>query len=181
MPREAAAAPMAPDPPERDDDFIPLRVEPPPPTFLSRPTRRIAPGWLAVAAALLIIGVIAGALVGRYLLADESEPGGQRIALQYPTDMKLDDATLTWLPNERVLRFSAPDMPAPPKGRVYQVWLIAGQDQPPTPVGTVDPATGQFATTIPSGREGTFAVTVEPGPLGSPKPTTDPVIVAPLG
>lgn len=176
----SAAPPATPAPP-LEPDIIPLRQETVPPAMAAPRPRRVAPGWLMIAAAMLLIGLVAGALVGRYLLAGEGEPAEQQIAMESPTGMALDDASLTWLPDERVLRFSAPDLPAPPEGQVYQVWLIAGEDQPPTPVGTVDPATGEFATTVDPDRFGTFAVTVEPGPLGSPEPTTDPVIIAPLG
>jgi hypothetical protein len=167
-------------PPE--SSFIPITMEQPAPAVMvPRAIRRIPRIWLAAAAAMLVIGLVAGALVGRSLLGDDGEQlATEQIAMQYPTDMKLTDASLTWLPDEQVLRFSAPEMPAPPEGRVYQVWLIAGQDQPPTPVGTVDVSTGQFATSVDRDRFGTFAVTVEPGPLGSPEPTTDPVIVAAL-
>lgn len=180
-PERAEAPPDAPELPDEIDEIIPLRAEPPPPAVFTRPSRRIAPGWIAIAAAMLVIGLVAGGLVGRYLLADETEPAERQVALQSPTGMELEDASLTLLPEENVLRFSAPNLPAPPEGQVYQVWLIAGDDQPPTPVGVVDPATGQFATTIDQDRYGTFAVTVEPGPLGSAEPTTDPVIVASLG
>ncbi len=176
----APASPAAPTASTIEPDIVPLSwvAEPAPPP--QPRARRIAPGWLMMAAAMLVIGLVAGALAGRYLLADDNEQAGQDIAMESPAGLALGDATLTWLPEDRVLRFSAPDLPAPPEGQVYQVWLIAGEDQPPTPVGTVD-ATGQFATTVDRDRFGTFAVTVEPGPLGSPAPTSDPVIVAPLG
>jgi hypothetical protein len=176
----SVATPAAIAPPPSEPDIVPLRQEPPPVVVVPRP-RRVAAGWLMIAAAMLLIGLVAGALIGRSLLAGGDEPAERQIAMESPTGMALDDATLMWMPEERVLRFSAPDMPAPPAGHVYQVWLIGGDDQPPTPVGTVDPATGEFATTVDRDRYGTFAVTVEPGPLGSPEPTTDPVIVAPLG
>lgn len=166
--------------PAEGQDITPLRQEPAAPVAPTARHRRIAPGWVAVAAAMLLIGLVAGALVGRFLLPEDSEPATQQIAMESPTGLALGDASLTWLPDEHVLKFSAPALPAPPEGLVYQVWLIAGA-QPPAPVGTVDLATGAFATTVDRPQGSTFAVTVEPGPLGSPEPTTDPVIVAPLG
>lgn len=174
------APPAAPPVPPVEPDIVPLPQFPEPVVLPPPRARRIAPGWIMIAAAMLLIGLVAGALVGRYLIADDGEPGGQEIAMESPAGLALDDATLTWLPEDRVLRFSAPELPAPSEGQVYQVWLIGGEGEPPTPVGTVD-STGQFATTVDRDRFGTFAVTVEPGPLGSPEPTSDPVIVAELG
>lgn len=176
----APARPAAPPVPPGEPDIVPLPQVPEPVVLPPPRARRIAPGWIMIAAAMLLIGLVAGALLGRYLIADDGEPDGQEIAMESPAGLALDDATLTWLPEEGVLRFSAPELPAPPEGQVYQVWLIAGEDQPPTPVGTVD-AAGRFATTVDRDRFGTFAITVEPGPLGSPAPTSDPVIVAELG
>jgi anti-sigma-K factor RskA len=178
-PEAPAAQPIPPGEP----DIVPLPLSQiPEQAVLPTPpprARRIAPGWIMIAAAMLLVGLVAGALIGRYLFVDDGEPAGQEVAMESPTGLPLDDASLTWLPEDEVLRFSAPDLPAPPEGQVYQVWLIAGEDQPPTPVGTVDSA-GQFATTVDRDRFDTFAVTVEPGPLGSAEPSSDPVIVAPL-
>lgn len=152
---------------------VPIRLAEPEGSRLTR----IAPWWIAAAAAILLIGIVAGALLGRTLLEDDP-PQAEAVALQFPTEMELDNATLTYMPEEGMLHFSAPGMPAPPEGRVYQVWLIG--EESPVPMGTVDPATGEFASVVDTRTYRTFAVTVEPGPLGNAAPSSDPVIVADL-
>lgn len=133
--------------------------------------------WGALAAAALIIAVLSGVVVDRVLLrTDEAQP--ETIALQYRGDLQGEQGTLQYLPEQNVLRFRDLDLPEPPDDHVYQAWLI--EDSVPRPVGVIDAETGQFVTTIDRERDDTFAITVEPGPLGSAQPTTDPVIVAPL-
>jgi anti-sigma-K factor RskA len=159
------------------EDFAPVPLRPVEPARSGR-IARLQPWWAAAAAAILVIGLVAGALLGRTLLEDDT-PSPEQIALQFPTDMALDDATLMYMPEEGMLHFSAPGMPAPPEGRVYQVWLI-GDEQDPVPMGMVDHVTGEFGSTVDMSRYHTFAVTVEPGPLGNAAPSSDPVIVAEL-
>jgi anti-sigma-K factor RskA len=167
-------------PASRPDEPIPLRVEP---IDLSDPRRRRGPGrtvWLVAAAAMLLLGLLGGVLIDRMLLDTDDPVSTRELALQSPTGMELGRAQLVYLPEEGIVRFSAPDLPPPPDDRVYQVWLIAGDDEAPTPVGVIDPVTGEFATAADTQRYAVFAVTVEPGPLGSTAPTTTPVIVADL-
>jgi hypothetical protein len=133
--------------------------------------------WLAAAAAMLVVGLLAGVLVDRVWL-DEAGTSMRELALQYPTDMTLEDATLAYMPEEGMLKFSSEDMPSPPEGQVYQVWLIGGEGEAPEPMGMIDMESGEFATMVDPDRHETFAVTMEPGPLGSPAPTSDPVVVA---
>lgn len=139
--------------------------------------------WIAAVAAMLIIGLIGGVVADRTMLDeddDDNTKGGRSVALNYPGDISAEDASLNYLPDQGLLYFQSHDLPAPPDGEVYQVWLIAeGSD--PSPVGVVDQDTGEFATTLDTDRFDTFAITVEPSPLGSPGPTSDPVVVASLG
>lgn len=142
---------------------------------------RFPASWILAVAAMLLIGLIGGVAAERWLLNEESdETGAESIALDYPADIRAEDASLTYLPDQQLLHFQSHDLPAPPEGEVYQVWLIdEGSD--PKPVGVVDQDTGEFATTLDVQRYDTFAITIEPSPLGSPGPTSDPVVVAPLG
>lgn len=136
--------------------------------------------WLVAAAAMLLLGLLGGVLIDRLFL-ETDDPGSTReLALQSPTGLELENARLVYLPDEGIVRFSGPELPSPPDDQVYQVWLIGGDDEPPTPVGVIDPVTGEFVTAADTERYGVFAVTIEPGPLGSSAPTTDPVIVAEL-
>ncbi len=134
--------------------------------------------WGALAAAMLIVALLSGIVLDRLVLQpDDSEP--DTIALQYPGDVLTGLGSLEYFPDQELLHFHAPDLPPPPDDRVYQAWLI--DDGDPRPVGVIDPRTGDFVTTIDRERDDAFAITVEPAPLGSAGPTTDPVIVATLG
>lgn len=150
---------------------------------LSRPAGNLSSyrshRWLAAAAAVLIlIGV--GALIGREVWwGDQNEPA-QEIAL-HDADGNLigrDVANLEYLPDEQRFVLHMDEMPEAPEGQVYQAWLIAGDV--PTPVGIVDPATGEFSVDGERTTYDAFAITVEPAPYGSELPTTNPIVVAPL-
>jgi len=74
------------------------------------------------------------------------------------------------------------DLPAPPAGRVYELWGIP-RGSPPSkavPATVFRSGAGRLAL-VPFGLSiqpsMTFAVTVEPGPSGSPHPTREPILV----
>lgn len=151
-----------------------------PPTPIIQPRIQTSVRWAmwgALAAAMLILAVLSGIVLDRLVLR-EGEPQVETIALQYPEELQLDDARLTWSEEDQLLRFSAPDLPELPEGEVYQVWLI--EEEEPRPVGMVDGETREFVATVDRDRFGTFAVTIEPGPIGSAGPTTSPIIVGAL-
>jgi anti-sigma-K factor RskA len=73
--------------------------------------------------------------------------------------------------------------PAPPAGKVYEVWLQRN-GQPPTPTDALFSVTsaGSGAVDVPGELRGIDQVLVTPEPLGgSSRPTHAPVIVAPVG
>jgi anti-sigma-K factor RskA len=137
--------------------------------------------WLSVAAAMLVIGLAGGIAIGwAWLQGDDEVVDPMEIAMESPSGMDLSAAELVYMPDDGMIHFSDPEMTSPPDGMVYQVWLIEGEDTPPIPMGTIDMASGEFASTVDPARHRVFAVTVEPAPLGSAGPTSDPVIVATL-
>jgi anti-sigma-K factor RskA len=71
-------------------------------------------------------------------------------------------------------------MPAPPPGRIYEVWLERGTQAPePTDVLFSVTHSGGGSVGVPDTLEGVSKVLVTAEPLGgSPKPTREPVIVA---
>jgi anti-sigma factor RsiW len=71
-------------------------------------------------------------------------------------------------------------MPAPPPGRIYEVWLERGTQAPePTDVLFSVTHSGGGSVGVPYTLEGVSKVLVTAEPLGgSPKPTREPVIVA---
>jgi anti-sigma-K factor RskA len=138
---------------------------------LAAPFGRLRPlPAVALACALLAVGVAGGVL----LSAGEdtvSHPGfgprGAQVALN-----------VTGEHGELDLR----GMPAPPPGRVYQVWLVRGRDRPrPTHTLFTVPRDGRAQVDIMESLKGTdrVLVTAEP-PGGSEQPTSQPVVGATL-
>jgi anti-sigma factor RsiW len=72
--------------------------------------------------------------------------------------------------------------PAPPPGRIYEVWLEHGA-QPPQPTDVLFSVTlhGNGSVVVPGDLKGVSKVLVTDEPLGgSPHPTRNPIIVAPV-
>jgi anti-sigma-K factor RskA len=88
-------------------------------------------------------------------------------------------------PNQGLV-FTAAGLPALPAGRVYQLWVIPPGAPAPISAGLVpiDSSGGaQITVELPPGvtSVGTVAVTNEPGPAGSPGPTTTPLLAGTAG
>ncbi len=138
--------------------------------------RRLFGGWLlrpgvalACAAVLLVAGGVAGVLLaggddGRTVVATTVDP---RATVEL--EIHDDGATLV-----------ARGMPAPPEGRVYQVWLKRpGSDPEPTSVLWSTRADGSAAVAVPGSLDGVEAVLVTDEPEGgSDVPSGPPVITA---
>lgn len=133
-------------------------------------------GWLmrpgvALACALLLL---AGGGAAGVLLSGGEEPRTVVATTQAPgADVRLkiseDGATLV-----------AKNMPAPPSGRVYQVWLKRpGQDPEPTSSLWSTRSDGSAEVAVPGSLDGVEAVLVTDEPEGgSAAPTKPPVITA---
>ena len=148
--------------------------------------RRFSVDWLfkpafALPAALLLLalGAIAG-VVGR---GDPADPGSGIVSVRAQVNR---DAA----PNAKVhlhvasgaATLVAENLPDPPRGRVYQVW-VKRRDVDPEPTSTLfmPRKDGSAAAAVPGSLDGVDAVLVshEP-PGGSPKPTSQPILqVAP--
>jgi hypothetical protein len=138
--------------------------------------RRRFGGWLmrpavalACAAVLLVAGGIAGVLVSggddtRTVVATATDPRAD-----VKLEIRDDGATLV-----------ARDMPAPPRGRIYQVWLKRpGSDPQPTSVLWSTRADGSAEVAVPGSLDGVEAVLVTDEPEGgSDVPSQAPVITA---
>jgi len=160
--------------PADTEDFVPLPVD----TVRQQDRRPPAALWGVAAVLVVAVALIAGALLGRAFLADDGgkTDEGEQIALQFTTPVPDASAQLTYFADRQLLVLKTEHMPPPPADRVYQVWLIGGAG--PVPVGTMQD--GGYATVADISRYQTFAITVEPGPLGSDQPSTEPIVVAPL-
>jgi anti-sigma-K factor RskA len=127
-------------------------------------------GWrlAPVAAALLIAGVLAGGL----LTADGSRTIDFEGEATAQLEVDGDRATLV-----------AEDMPAPPEGRVYEVWLMPeGSETPqPTDVLFTPRSDGSAVAAIPGSVEDVSQVLITDEPLGgSDEPTGELLMSAEL-
>jgi anti-sigma-K factor RskA len=132
--------------------------------WLSRPA-------VALACALLLLagGALAGVLASggdetRTVVATTAAPGADvRLEIR-------DDSSM----------LVAQNMPAPPRGRIYQVWLKRpGRDPEPTSVLWSTRSDGSAEVAVPGSLDGVEAVLVTDEPLGgSEEPTVQPVISA---
>ncbi|HET8949897.1 MAG TPA: anti-sigma factor [Solirubrobacteraceae bacterium] len=133
---------------------------------------RLAP--VAVAAALLVAGIAIGAGVatlrgshGRTVVAEVSGAPGASVQLELDGDEG---------------RLMARGLPAPPSGRVYQVWLKHDGHAPmPTAALFLPSRDGAAAASVPGSLDDVDQVMVTDEPDGgSPQPTGDLLAVADL-
>ncbi len=142
------------------------------------PSRFTSRQWLMVAA-LMVLSLIGGTLLGQVLpRLDGDDVQGQQIAIEFTDPNITATGELRYLPEEQVFVLNVTGMPEPPAGHVYQAWLIDAGG--PIPVGVMNPQLGEFASAGDRSQFQTFAITVEPGPLGNDAPTTEPILVAQL-
>ena len=101
------------------------------------------------------------------VVAFQAEPGGGTLSLAYT-------------PGESGVYIVGADLPAPPAGQVYEVWMIEGETPIPGPCLSPS-ADGSLVAFIDAelGTTDVMAVTVEPETC-STVPTTTPVFVADL-
>ncbi|MGH2967893.1 MAG: anti-sigma factor domain-containing protein, partial [Solirubrobacteraceae bacterium] len=129
---------------------------------------------VATAAALLIAGVAVGLGVTELRSDDPYTVTAQVDARQAPgagAEVELDGGTATLV---------ARGLPAPPAGRVYQVWLKRPGHAPEATSALFSPSRDGTATaTVPGPLEGVAQVLVTDEPTGGSRvPTRDPVLVA---
>ncbi len=162
---------------QEPDEVKPLDLSTQPSTS---PFKRPIPIWRSyvwAAAAALIVAVLAGVLLDRIFFDDDIGTDDQEtIAFELSTPIPDLSAELTYDPTDQVFLLETQNMPNAPEGQVYQVWLI--DEAGPKPVGVMDDSS--FAVSANKDDYDTFAITVEPGPLGSPAPSTDPFFFATL-
>lgn len=86
--------------------------------------------------------------------------------------------TARYLSHDQVVVLVIDKLPVPPPGQVYQVWLL--QKQQPVPMATFASSSARIAIAADPSLAPSIAITLEPGPLGSPQPTTQPLVVIDL-
>ena len=141
-------------------------------------TARSRTPWQLLAA-VAVISLVLGGVVGQVLPRfGEDEEDSQTFDVEFTKDQGGAAATLSYLPENEIFVFSVSGLPAPPDGFVYQAWLI--NEDGPIPTGTMGAGQEEMAAHGDKSQFTTFAITLEKGPLGSPTPTTEPIILANL-
>ena len=146
----------------------------------SLPPSRMTPRQWMTIAALMLVSLLGGTLLGQVLpqFDSDEEIEGQQIAIQFTDPSITATGELRYLPDEQVFVLDVTGMPELPEGYVYQAWLI--DENAPIPVGVMRAESGEIASAGDRNAFETFAITVEDGPLGNPAPTSDPILVASL-
>jgi anti-sigma-K factor RskA len=162
------------------------------------PTRARRPSWLAglwnavgarglalAAAAVLVVGLFSWGMLlqgevrdlqGRVQSLQSQPQGPQMVELGGTGTEQGARAELVTLEGDRAV-LVVENMPPVPEGKTYQIWII--ENDVPKPSGLFEPRQDSVAAVVEHPLEGgdVVAVTVEPEG-GSPKPTTDPMLVA---
>jgi anti-sigma-K factor RskA len=154
---------------------------------LKRESRR-RPGnprrWLAAAAAAAVIA-LGGVAVGSYV-ADQNDPLNQVARAQDVREASVPvaaggTATVLISSSKDALVIKMKDVPPPPAGKVYQMWLIPKDGSAPVSEGLMDKeALSKPAVVKGIASAASLGITVEPVG-GSAAPTSPTVAAAPLG
>lgn len=165
------------------------------------PARRSAAGAYALAAVLLL-GLSLGLLGWNLLLQREAreavlareraqaelvavrdELGQARAGLAtwnlVPAGGHTGAGSLLYLPRQQQAIVVVNGLPPLPPGHVYQIWLI--QNGTPRGAGLLPVPTGEIALRVDLTKYQLVTITVEPGPDGSPAPTTPPLLTGAVG
>jgi anti-sigma-K factor RskA len=172
--REAALLAQAGEPADR-----------PPPAAEARPRRgRERRGWLSgwrlapVAAALLVAGVLAGTALDRDP-SGPGEPAARTVAVTVDRDRAPDGSAELRLSGGEAMLVGR-GMPAPPEGRVYQVWVMPeGSNTPqPTDVLFSPRSDGSVMAAIPNVDNAKMVLVTDEPMGGSDEPSRTPVMTA---
>lgn len=167
----------------------------------------LTPNWRRGAsayalAAVLLLGISLGLLGWNFLLQRQAREAilarDQAQADSIATRGQLDQAraqlaswslvpargqtgsgTLLYLPQQQQAIVVVNGLPPLPPGQVYQIWLI--QNGTPSGAGVLQTPTGAAALRVDLSRYQMVAITIEPGPAGSPAPTTPPILTGSVG
>lgn len=176
-----------------------VRQDPPPsasahpPAEVARPAVTRSPWvtWLggAAAAVLIVAAVFLGGLTAsldhridelqtanQRLVDVLSAPDASTVAMQGAGEVV---GRVVVVPSRGQAVFVAAGLPEVPQDQVYELWLIS--DETATPAGLFRPEDGRTHQVVTADltRVTAIGVTVEPTG-GSPQPTSDPVLLAPL-
>jgi hypothetical protein len=136
-----------------------------------RPARR----WIAAVAVAAAVAIVAG-VVG-YALAP-NQPALRTITLQGTVPGRV---TLVYQPGRSDAVLVAAGLPDPGEGKVYELWYQPSAGARMRPAGVFTPIDGSAVAPATVGSSFVVvAVTIEPGPDGSPQPTSTPIFAKSL-
>ena len=146
-----------------------------------RTRRFLRPGMLAAAAAF---AAVVGLLLWNASLRDQNGDLRGEIAERRTVQME-GSGLASGAAGEVLVRdegravLVASELPPAPEGEVYEAWII--RDGVPEPAGLFEPRNGSAAAPVEGTTNGAQAVAVTLEPEGgSPMPTSDPILIAPL-
>lgn len=149
---------------------------PPPVPIHRRSPWRLLP-WAAAAVLLIAsLSLLGWSLSLRHDL--NQRPSEETIALQATAAGANAKGTLTYLPDRQVFVLTFDHLPSIGANQVFEVWLIRGKT--PVPAGVFDANVPGYAVSGNRADFQTLAITIEPGPLGTTAPTTQPILAASL-
>lgn len=148
--------------------------------------RRVGAGKRALAVAAAVVVLAGGIALGHSLphrptseqaaLAFLSNPETRLIPFQSSSGGRM---ALAMQPGGAGAWVIGSRIPAPPSGRVYQLWLIQGSTPVPGPTFVPSGGTVVLEVAVPSGGASAMAITAEP-PGGSKLPSETPSYTAPI-
>jgi anti-sigma-K factor RskA len=144
--------------------------------------RLFRPGMLAAAAAAFV--AVIGLFVWNLTLLDQNKELRGQVAetrtfeLEGSGPARNAEGEVLLMGEDRAV-LVANDLPPAPEGEVYEAWII--RNGVPEPAGILEPQNGNAASTMEGSMEGVEAVAITLEPEGgSPMPTSDPLLRAPL-
>jgi anti-sigma-K factor RskA len=139
------------------------------------PRRVTGPAWLSPGVAIGAVAAVAALVLVLVLSTGGGSSGRTFVGVAYAPGAS---ASVRKSSNSAQLRVSG--LPAPPAGRIYQVWLKRAAAAPVPTRALFATTTG--SVTLPASLSGVQAVlvTAEPRPYGSRSPTRTPIIVVRL-
>jgi hypothetical protein len=133
----------------------------------------IAP-WTA--AAILLIAVV-GLVVWNIQLQSELQdrPTLETVSVA-TTGAEGAQAELLFFTDPQIVVLDVTGLPERQQDEIYQVWLF--QDGQPIPAGLFGEPADLIAISADIDQYQAVGITIEPGPIGSPQPTTEPILVS---
>ncbi len=129
--------------------------------------------WVA-AAAMLLLSI--GLLVWNFSLREDAEqPEPVTVAFEPMADDVDAGAAAMWMEDAGVIKVWLTEAPELSTDEVYQVWMV-GSSGEAVPAGIMTKAKSPIAVAANPEDFEMLAITMEPGPMGMPAPTSDPIL-----